>query len=254
MQHNLLKKYQDEVNANTVKQDLINHMNLELEEYETKCKNFLMQIDELKQRLELMINLEDKYKKLLIDHEELKIKCKTYKNELKCFDEKFFEEIEDLKYNYAESVKLNKYYEFVLNQMKRKKNCENMLQDSSNSDDMIKEKHHVKFVDIDQSSNDEEEEKEEDSKYQQSSSDSEINFLEIIKNHYKKIGGRNKSMNFGDIQNRLDLNDSCSNQFSRNLSGSSSTSSNRDNNNNNNKSFDFDKFIGIDSLIVNDDK
>jgi hypothetical protein len=243
MQHNLLKKYQDEVNANTVKQDLINHMNLELDEYEEKCKSFLMQIDELKQRLESLINLEDKYKHLLIDHEELKIKCKTYKNELKCFDDKFFEEIEDLKYNYAESVKLNKYYEFVLSQMK-KNTFENTLEDST-SNDRKKDKHHVKFVDINQSI-DEDEEEEEDSKNEdyeksQSSSDSEINFLEIIKNHYKKIGGRNKSCKIGENENNLDLNDDFFNQYKKNSS--------RDN-----KIFDFDKFIGIDTLIVNDEK
>jgi hypothetical protein len=243
MQHNLLKKYQDEVNANTVKQDLINHMNLELEEYESKCKSFLMQIDELKQKLEQMISLEDKYKNLLIDHEELKIKCRTYKNELKCFDEKFFEEIEDLKYNYAESVKLNKYYEFVLNQVK-KNNCEKMLKDRSN-DDKKKEKHRVKFVDINQSTDEEEDNKNEDYEKSHSSSDSEINFLEVIENHYKKIGGRNKSSKIGENQNRLDINDHF-NQYSRRRSRSSS----RDNN----TSFDFDKFIGIDSLIVNDDK
>ena len=50
----------------------------------------------------------------MIELEKYKLKYQKYKSELKCFDEKFFDEIEDLKYNYYESLKLNKYYEGLL--------------------------------------------------------------------------------------------------------------------------------------------
>jgi len=114
MQHNLLKKYEDEVNANTVKQDLINHMQLELDQLVAKCKEFESEIADLKHRNQELDQVESKYKTLIIDYESSKLKCKKYKEELKCFDENFFDEIEDLKYNYAEAVKLNRHYEDLL--------------------------------------------------------------------------------------------------------------------------------------------
>lgn len=44
-------------------------------------------------------------------NKSLQSKIENLQNELNQFDENFFEEIEDLKYNYSESVKKNVLYE-----------------------------------------------------------------------------------------------------------------------------------------------
>jgi len=124
MHHNLLKKLENEVNDNTVKQDLINHMKLELDQLEAKCVKYESQIESLYAKIENLKETDSQNKKLSIELESYRIKCQKYKNELKCFDEKFFEEIEDLKYKYCEAVKLNKHYEKILleNQKETNKN------------------------------------------------------------------------------------------------------------------------------------
>jgi hypothetical protein len=114
MHHNLLKKLENEVNDNTVKQDLINHMKLELDQLEAKCVKYENNIESLYAKIEKLKETDLQNKKLSIELESFKIKCQKYKNELKCFDEKFFEEIEDLKFKYCEAVKLNKHYEKIL--------------------------------------------------------------------------------------------------------------------------------------------
>jgi hypothetical protein len=114
MQHNLLKKYEDEVNSNAVKQDLINHMKIELDQYEAKCKSYESDIQNLHVQLENVLHLEAKQKSLLLDLESYKIKCEKYKKSLKYFDDNFFNEIENLKHMHDEAVKLNKYYEHLL--------------------------------------------------------------------------------------------------------------------------------------------
>lgn len=114
MHHNLLKKLENEVNDNTVKQDLINHMKLELDQLESKCVKYENNLESLYTKIENLKETDSQNKKLLIELESYKIKCQKYKNELKCFDEKFFEEIEDLKFKYCEAVKLNKDYEKIL--------------------------------------------------------------------------------------------------------------------------------------------
>ena len=114
MHHNLLKKLENEVNDNTVKQDLINHMKLELDQLEAKCVKYETNIESLYAKIEKLKETDLQNKKLSIELESFKIKCQKYKNELKFFDEKFFEEIEDLKFKYCEAVKLNKHYEKIL--------------------------------------------------------------------------------------------------------------------------------------------
>lgn len=111
MQHTLLKKYENEVNANAVKQDLINHMKLELDSLESYKNQYKTENSKLQQKLD---DLEPKYKSLLLDCETFRIKCKKYKNEMKCFDKSFFDELEQLKSSYDESIKLNKHYENLL--------------------------------------------------------------------------------------------------------------------------------------------
>lgn len=114
MQHNLLKKYEDEVNSNAVKQDLINHMKLELDQLNEVVKKSELEKSELMKRIGQLDELETSFKSMLLDYENCRIKCRKYKAELKCFDEKFFDELEDLKYNFYESIKLNKHYENLL--------------------------------------------------------------------------------------------------------------------------------------------
>ena len=114
MQHNLLKKYEDEVNSNAVKQDLINHMKLEIDQLNQTVKKSESENGELMKRLSQLDELEASFKSMLLDYENCRLKCKKYKAELKCFDEKFFDELEDLKYNFYESIKLNKHYENLL--------------------------------------------------------------------------------------------------------------------------------------------
>lgn len=138
MQHNLLKKYEEEVNSNAVKQDLINHMKLELDQLNETVKKLEVEKAELMKRIDQLDELETSFKSMLLDYENCRMKCKKYKAELKCFDEKFFDELEDLKYNFYESIKLNKHYENLL--FKLNKN-ELML------DPNQKPKNRVKFAD-----------------------------------------------------------------------------------------------------------
>ena len=114
MQHSLLKKYENEVNSNAVKQDLINHMKIELDQLTEKCERQSADNTQLMKRVDKLDELEVSFKSMLLDYEACRIKCKKYKAELKCFDEKFFDELEDLKYNFYESIKLNKHYENLL--------------------------------------------------------------------------------------------------------------------------------------------
>lgn len=138
MQHNLLKKYEDEVNLNAVKQDLINHMKIEIDQLTQKCQEKENETSELAKRLEQLDELKENFKSLLLDYETCKIKCKKYKTELKCFDEKFFDELEDLKYNFYESIKLNKHYEQLLFKLDKS----DLIDDGST----CKKKNRVKFV------------------------------------------------------------------------------------------------------------
>ena len=80
MQHTLLKKYENEVNANAVKQDLINHMKLELDSLESCKKTLEEENSELKKQSELFQDLDIKYKRLILDYEASKLKCKKYKD------------------------------------------------------------------------------------------------------------------------------------------------------------------------------
>jgi hypothetical protein len=139
MQHTLLKKYENEVNANAVKQDLINHMKLELDSLESCKKTLEEENSELKKQSELFQDLDIKYKRLILDYEASKLKCKKYKNELKCFDQSFFDELEELKLNYNESLKLNRHYETLLHNLNKK----NLIVNKNESN---KSKNRVKFA------------------------------------------------------------------------------------------------------------
>ncbi len=151
MQHNLLKKYEDEVNSNAVKQDMINHMKIELDQLNEAIMTKETQNRGLLKRLEKLDDLEDKIKTLLMDYEACKKKCKKYKAELRCFDEKFFDELEDLKYSFYESIKLNKHYERLLFNLKKedlavenseshikKKNIKNKVKFANNCERLAK--------------------------------------------------------------------------------------------------------------------
>ena len=91
-------------------------------------------------KIETLRDAEIKLKKITIELESYKLKCQKYKNELKCFDEKFFEEIEDLKYKYSEAVKLNKHYENILVENKHRPNPK------QNRHHTTKTKNRVKFA------------------------------------------------------------------------------------------------------------
>lgn len=118
MQHTLLKKYEDEVNSNAVKQDLINHMKLEIDGLESKNNELEQELIELKKKLDSFADLDTKYKRLILDNESLKLKLKRYKTDLKFFDKSFFDSLEELKRRYDESIELNKHYEKLLYELK----------------------------------------------------------------------------------------------------------------------------------------
>ena len=144
MQHNLLKKYEDEVNSNAVKQDLINHMKIEIDQLESNAKFLECENTDLKKKLDIKETNESKLKTLKLDLESYKIKCKKYKNILKCFDENFFDELEDLKANFYESVKLNKHYENLFKKIEKK----GFIQEAKKGKNKLRDKkrNRVKFA------------------------------------------------------------------------------------------------------------
>ena len=109
----MLKRHEKEINANAIQKVTIDRLRADINDLESKCKTLE------KDKLDLL------QKQTKMDYNEKTIdlmnKLKYYKNkykkclsELKCFDEKFFEEIEDIKYFLQESLKLNEYYENLL--------------------------------------------------------------------------------------------------------------------------------------------
>jgi hypothetical protein len=100
------------MNFNSVNKVTIDRLKAELNELEIKCKS--LEKDKLV-LLEKQTSLDYGIKNnLLTKLKVYKIKYKKCLNELKCFDGKFFEEIEDIKYYLQESLKLNEYYENLL--------------------------------------------------------------------------------------------------------------------------------------------
>lgn len=126
------------MNSSAVKQDLINHMKLELDQLTETVKRSEVEKTELMKRIDQLDELETSFRSMLLDYENCRMKCKKYKAELKCFDEKFFDELEDLKYNFYESIKLNKHYENLLFKLNK-----NELMLDANQ----KPKNRVKFAD-----------------------------------------------------------------------------------------------------------
>ena len=118
MQHNLLRKYEEEVNMSTVKQDLINRMHIEIEQLRTRCGELENVHGELEKCRDELATLGVKHRQLVVEHESTRHKLHKYKSELKCFDDQFFDEIEELKYNYAQALELNKHYEQLIDTMK----------------------------------------------------------------------------------------------------------------------------------------
>lgn len=114
MQHDLLKKYEDEVNMGAVKQGLINQLKLELEKSENVCKSYENELIDLRSQLEELEALKKQNRSLKIDLEGIKLKYETCQKELDFFDEDFFDEIKTLKCKYRDALKLNKYYENLL--------------------------------------------------------------------------------------------------------------------------------------------
>lgn len=94
-----------------------NQQTIELLEIEVKSLNEKLKLYE-KEKLKLMESLTDFEMntkcKLEMNLKKYKSKYKRCKTELKSFDVKFFDDIEDLKYYLSEAVKLNKYYEGLL--------------------------------------------------------------------------------------------------------------------------------------------
>ncbi len=211
-----------------MKQDLINHMSLELQDYEAKCGQQSKQIDELRSILDSASDFEAKYNKLIIDYESVKFKCQKYKKELKCFDEKFFDEIEDLKYNYNQAVQLNKHYEEVLLRLHSNKGG---LSLNNTSNVKSKKKNKVKFN------------FEDDKNRSDDCSDDELKYLIKLKEHYDKNSTTSKDENY-DSDRKVEFSDSEYFDQDENMDSDELNLSAGGK-----KSFDFDKFIGIDDLI-----
>lgn len=108
----MLKKYEKELNSNSVNKVTIDRLRIENNDLINKCK----QLEKEKLHLlEKTTNLDYKLKNNLMRKlEKYKDKYKKCLNELRNFDEKFFDEIEDVKYYLNESLKLNEYYERML--------------------------------------------------------------------------------------------------------------------------------------------
>ena len=102
------------MNLNAVKQELINKMKIEIDQLEEKCKLHENEISLLQIQIENMQHLEARQKSLLLDLENYKTKYEKYKKSLKYFDDDFFSEIENLKSRHDETIRLNKYYEYLL--------------------------------------------------------------------------------------------------------------------------------------------
>lgn len=114
MHHDLLKKYQDEVNMSVVKQGLINQLKIELDQCHEANASLESELHDLRGQSEQLEQLKRQNKSLQIDVEEMKLKYDEYKKELDFFDDDFFDEIKRLKSKYNDALKLNKYYENLL--------------------------------------------------------------------------------------------------------------------------------------------
>ncbi|CAF0827711.1 unnamed protein product [Brachionus calyciflorus] len=121
MQQNLLKKYEDEVNSNAVKLDLINKMKVELDQYAKKCKTTEIELNNLRLKIDSLHQIEIKYKQLIIDLAAYKLKCNRYEQQMKLFDDDFLKDIENLKNKYDETLQLNKHYVRLLEKTKNPK-------------------------------------------------------------------------------------------------------------------------------------
>lgn len=115
MHHELLKKYEDEVNMGAVKQGLINQLKADLDECKRQCQSCEAEINELRSGRDELDKLRKQNRSLKIDVEDMKRKYEEFRRELDSFvDEDFLDEIKTLKKKYADALKLNKYYENLL--------------------------------------------------------------------------------------------------------------------------------------------
>jgi hypothetical protein len=131
MQHSLLKKYEDEVNRNAVNDDLIRRMKFELDEQMERIKQLELE------RQNSKLKNEEKIKKMKLQLETYKSKCNNFKKILRCFDGKFFDEIEVFKSELEEQRRLNNYYETLLKLKEKSTEEEQMMSDQFNTSDMI---------------------------------------------------------------------------------------------------------------------
>lgn len=114
MQQSLLKKYEDEVNSNAVRLNLINKMKVELEKYESKCKYYEDELNNMRKKIDNLHELENKNKQLSIEMESYKLKYQSCQESLKLFDDDFFYDIENLKNNYDKVVRINSEYKKII--------------------------------------------------------------------------------------------------------------------------------------------
>ena len=111
--NNLLKRHEKEIYSNAIDKVTIDRLKVELNELEVKCKKLEKEKLDLLQK-QTKLDYNTKVNDLIAKLKEYKIKYKKCLGELRCFDEKFFDEIEDIKYYLQESLKLNDYYEGIL--------------------------------------------------------------------------------------------------------------------------------------------
>ena len=67
--------------------------------------------------MEVEVELRMRIKMMDVERDKLHTECQQLKNELSAFDPAFFEELEDLKYNYKVSIERNVLYERQLKQL-----------------------------------------------------------------------------------------------------------------------------------------
>lgn len=77
---------------------------IEINKDQTRADSSIPDSDQLKEKIN---DLETQLRKLELEKQHSKEEVKKLKKELENFDPSFFEEIEDLKYNYKEEVKKN---------------------------------------------------------------------------------------------------------------------------------------------------
>ncbi|XP_041376467.1 centrosomal protein of 290 kDa-like isoform X2 [Gigantopelta aegis] len=128
MHNQLMRRYEKEVKQNMSNIELLSELNLKLAAMETKLKEEKEKV--LRLERELIITRGPKsrsrsgagaddevLREVVKERNKLKKENKKLRTELKGLDTGFFEEIEDIKFAFQQSAKLNKEYEKALRKL-----------------------------------------------------------------------------------------------------------------------------------------